>query len=45
LARRLHPHLAVIDGYNGMEGNGPTRGMLVDNIEKQLIWMRPPKVI
>ena len=31
LARRLHPHLAVIDGYNGMEGNGPTRGTAVDH--------------
>ena len=26
LARQLHPDLAVIDGYEGMEGNGPTRG-------------------
>jgi len=26
LAPRLHPHLAVLDGYEGMEGNGPTRG-------------------
>jgi uncharacterized protein (DUF362 family) len=26
LAQRLHPHLAVIDGYEGMEGYGPTRG-------------------
>jgi uncharacterized protein (DUF362 family) len=31
LAQRLHPHLAVIDGYNGMEGNGPTRGTPVDH--------------
>ena len=23
LAQRLHPHLAVIDGFEGMEGNGP----------------------
>lgn len=26
LAPRLHPHLAVIDGYEGMEGEGPTMG-------------------
>ena len=26
LAQRLHPHLAVIDGYEGMEGQGPGRG-------------------
>lgn len=110
LARRLHPHLAVIDGYDGMEGNGPVGGTpvehrvcvaspdwlaadrvalelmgidyakvgylnycaqaglgegdlqkieilgvpiaqhvkhyrLADNIEKQLVWMTPPKVI
>jgi uncharacterized protein (DUF362 family) len=31
LSRRLHPHLAVIDGYDGMEGNGPTRGTLVEH--------------
>ena len=31
LAQRLHPHLAVIDGYDGMEGNGPTRGTLVEH--------------
>jgi uncharacterized protein (DUF362 family) len=29
LARRLHPHLAVIDGYDGMEGNGPGGGTAV----------------
>jgi uncharacterized protein (DUF362 family) len=29
LSRRLHPHLAVIDGYDGMEGNGPVGGTLV----------------
>jgi uncharacterized protein (DUF362 family) len=29
LASRLHPHLAVIDGYEGMEGNGPTGGTAV----------------
>ena len=26
LAQKLHPDLAVIDGYEGMEGNGPTLG-------------------
>jgi uncharacterized protein (DUF362 family) len=26
LARKLHPALAVIDGFEGMEGNGPTLG-------------------
>ncbi len=31
LSRRLHPHLAVIDGYDGMEGNGPTGGTLVEH--------------
>jgi uncharacterized protein (DUF362 family) len=31
LARRMHPHLAVIDGYDGMEGHGPTRGAPVDH--------------
>jgi len=31
LAPRLHPHLAVIDGYDGMEGNGPTAGTAVDH--------------
>jgi uncharacterized protein (DUF362 family) len=31
LAQRFHPHLAVIDGYAGMEGNGPTSGAAVDH--------------
>jgi len=31
LAPRLHPHLAVIDGFEGMEGNGPTNGTPVDH--------------
>jgi uncharacterized protein (DUF362 family) len=31
LAGKLHPHLAVIDGFEGMEGNGPTRGTPVDH--------------
>lgn len=31
LAQRLHPALAVIDGYEGMEGNGPTLGTAIDH--------------
>jgi uncharacterized protein (DUF362 family) len=31
LAQRLHVDLAVIDGHDGMEGNGPTRGSAVDH--------------
>jgi uncharacterized protein (DUF362 family) len=31
LAQRMHPHLAVIDGYDGMEGHGPSRGTPVDH--------------
>jgi uncharacterized protein (DUF362 family) len=31
LAHKLHPDLAVIDGYEGMEGNGPTLGTPVDH--------------
>jgi len=31
LARQLYPDLAVIDGYEGMEGNGPTLGTPVDH--------------
>jgi uncharacterized protein (DUF362 family) len=31
LAFRLHPHLAVIDGYEGMEGNGPVGGTPVNH--------------
>lgn len=30
LARRTAPHLAVIDGFVAMEGNGPTSGTAVD---------------
>ena len=29
LAPRLHPHLALIDGFEGMEGNGPTMVLLL----------------
>jgi uncharacterized protein (DUF362 family) len=31
LAPSLHPHLAVIDGFEGMEGNGPRNGTPVDH--------------
>jgi uncharacterized protein (DUF362 family) len=31
LSARVHPHLAVIDGFEGMEGNGPRLGTPVDH--------------
>lgn len=31
LANRLHPHLAIVDGFEGMEGNGPNNGTSVDH--------------
>ncbi len=31
LAGQLHPDLGLIDGYEGMEGNGPTQGTPVDH--------------
>ena len=31
MAHKLHPHLALIDGVTGMEGNGPTQGTPVDH--------------
>ncbi|HWH68240.1 MAG TPA: DUF362 domain-containing protein [Candidatus Sulfotelmatobacter sp.] len=31
LAPRLHPHLAVIDGFEGMEGEGPVGGTPVNH--------------
>ena len=31
LASRLHPHLAVIDGFEGMEGEGPASGTPVNS--------------
>jgi len=31
MSRNLHPHLAVIDGFEGMEGNGPNDGTPVDH--------------
>ncbi len=31
LAGQMHPHLAIIDGFEGMEGNGPGNGTPVDH--------------
>jgi uncharacterized protein (DUF362 family) len=31
LARQLHPDLSLIDGYQGMEGNGPTLGTAIEH--------------
>ena len=31
VAQRLHPHLSVLDGIQGMEGNGPVGGTPVDH--------------
>jgi len=31
MSQQLHPHLAVIDGFDGMEGNGPNDGTPVDH--------------
>lgn len=31
LSCQLHPHLAIIDGFEGMEGNGPNSGTPVDH--------------
>jgi uncharacterized protein (DUF362 family) len=31
LATKLHPHVSVIDGFEGMEGNGPSNGTAVDH--------------
>ena len=31
LSKILHPHLAIVDGFEGMEGNGPNDGMPVDH--------------
>lgn len=29
LAKKFHPHLSIIDGFEGMEGEGPTHGSAV----------------
>jgi len=31
MSDKLHPHLAVIDGFDGMEGNGPNDGTPVEH--------------
>jgi len=31
LSRQLHPHLALIDGFEGMEGDGPNNGTPIDH--------------
>jgi len=31
LSGQLHPHLALVDGFEGMEGNGPNDGTVVDH--------------
>jgi uncharacterized protein (DUF362 family) len=31
LSRQLHPHLSLIDGFEGMEGDGPNSGTPVDH--------------
>jgi len=31
MAQTLHPHLSVIDGFRGLEGNGPVGGTAVDH--------------
>jgi uncharacterized protein (DUF362 family) len=31
LSQQLHPHLSIIDGFEGMEGNGPNAGTPVDH--------------
>jgi|WetSurMetagenome_2_1015567.scaffolds.fasta_scaffold04560_4 uncharacterized protein (DUF362 family) len=31
MSDKLHPHLAIIDGFDGMEGNGPNDGTPVDH--------------
>jgi len=31
MSKYLHPHLAIIDGFEGMEGNGPNSGTPVDH--------------
>ena len=31
LSDQLHPHLSVIDGFEGMQGNGPIGGYPVDH--------------
>ena len=32
IARDVHPNFVVIDGHEGMEGNGPVRGTKVEHL-------------
>lgn len=44
----IHPHLAVIDGYQGMQGDGPTGGYAIDPPQKlgiaSLDWVAADRV-
>ena len=44
----IHPHLAVIDGYQGMQGDGPVSGYAVDPPQKlgiaSLDWLAADRV-
>ena len=31
MAQQLHPHLSVLDGVEGMQGDGPVGGQLIDH--------------
>jgi uncharacterized protein (DUF362 family) len=46
IAQRLHPHLAIIDGYDGMQGNGPVGGTPVDHkvLVASLDWLAADRV-
>jgi len=42
IATRLHPHVALIDGYQGMEGNGPSDGTPVEHRVCVATWIGWP---
>lgn len=46
VAQRLHPHLAIIDGFDGMQGNGPVSGTSVDHkvLVAGLDWLAADRV-
>lgn len=46
LAQKLHPHLAIIDGFDGMQGNGPVGGTPVDHkvLVAGLDWLAADRV-
>ncbi len=46
VAQRLHPHLAIIDGFDGMQGNGPVGGTPVDHkvLVAGLDWLAADRV-